>query len=42
MLPHFLDHPGSLLVRHPASKSEMCDLLRRVIVVNVEHNMLPQ
>jgi len=31
-----------LLIRHSSSNSEMLGLLCHVIVVNVEHHMLPQ
>ncbi len=36
------DHPRRLLIRHCTSKSGMFHLLCHVIVVNVEHHMLPQ
>jgi hypothetical protein len=38
----FWDRPRKLLVRHSFSNSEMLGLLCHVIVVNVEHHMLPQ
>jgi hypothetical protein len=37
----FWDHPRRLLVRHSFSNSEALGLLSHVIVVNVEHHMLP-
>ena len=41
-LEPFWDRPRRLLGRHSDSKSEMFPLLCHVIVVNVEHHMLPQ
>ena len=38
----FWGRPRRLLVRHSSSNSEMLGLLCHVIVVNVEHHMLPQ
>jgi hypothetical protein len=38
----FVDRPRRLLIRHSSSNSEMLGLLCHVIVVNVEHHMLPQ
>jgi hypothetical protein len=38
----FRDRPRTLLSRHSAAPSEMSGLLCHVIVVNVEHHMLPQ
>jgi hypothetical protein len=40
-LQPFWDHPKRLLVRHSFSNSEVLGLLPHVIVVNVEHHMLP-
>jgi len=41
-LKPFWDRPRRLLVRHSFSNSEVLGLLSHVIVVNVEHHMLPQ
>jgi hypothetical protein len=41
-LEPFGDRPRTLLVRHSFSNSEMFGLFSRVIVLNVEHHMLPQ
>ena len=41
-LQPFWDRPRILLVRHSFSNSEVLGLLCHVIVVNVEHHMLPQ
>jgi len=38
----FWDRPTILFVRHSFSNSEVLGLLSHVIVVNVEHRMLPQ
>jgi hypothetical protein len=38
----FGDRPSTLLVRPSFSNSEMFGLFSRVIVLNVEHHMLPQ
>jgi len=38
----FWDRPRILLVRHSFSNSEVLGPLSHVIVVNVEHRMLPQ
>ena len=38
----FVGRPRRLLIRHSSSNSEMLGLLFDVIVVNVEHRMLPQ
>ena len=38
----FVGRPRRLLIRHSSSNSEMLGLLCHVIVVNVEHHMLPQ
>jgi hypothetical protein len=38
----FWGRPRRLLIRHSSSNSEMLGLLCHVIVVNVEHQMLPQ
>jgi hypothetical protein len=38
----FWARPKRLLVRHSSSSSEMLGLLCDVIVLNVEHHMLPQ
>jgi hypothetical protein len=40
-LSPFSDRPRSLLFRHSFSNSEVLGLLSHVIVVNVEHDMLP-
>ena len=37
----FMGRPGRLLIRHSSSNSERLRLLCDVIVVNVEHRMLP-
>jgi hypothetical protein len=37
----FVGRPRRLLIRHSSSNSEMLGLLCHVIVVNVEHHMLP-
>jgi hypothetical protein len=36
------DRPRTLLVRNSSANSQMSALLFHVIVVNVEHHMLPQ
>ena len=41
-LQPFWDRPQRLLVRHSFSNSEVLGLLFHVIVVNVEHHVLPQ
>jgi hypothetical protein len=41
-LQPFWDRPRILLVRYSFSNSEVLGLLCHVIVVNVEHHMLPQ
>ena len=41
-LEPFGDRPSTLLVRHSFPNSEMFGLFSRVIVLNVEHRMLPQ
>ena len=38
----FVGRPRKLLIRHSSSNSEILVLLCHVIVVNVEHRMLPQ
>jgi hypothetical protein len=38
----FVGRPRKLLIRNSSSNSEMLGLLCHVIVVNVEHTMLPQ
>ncbi len=38
----FVGRPCRLLIRHLSSNAEMLGLLCHVIVVNVEHHMLPQ
>jgi hypothetical protein len=38
----FVGRPWKLLIRNPSSNGEMLGLLCHVIVVNVEHPMLPQ
>jgi hypothetical protein len=38
----FPGRPRRLLIRHSSSNSEMLGLLCHVIVVNMEHHMLPQ
>jgi hypothetical protein len=38
----FLGRPRKLLIRNSSSNSEILGLLCHVIVVNVEHHMLPQ
>ena len=38
----FVGRPRKLLIRHSSSNSDLLGLLCHVIVVNVEHHMLPQ
>ena len=38
----FVGRPRKLLIRNSSSNSELLGLLCHVIVVNVEHHMLPQ
>jgi len=38
----FVGRPSKLLIRHPSPDSAMLRLLCHVIVMNVEHDMLPQ
>jgi putative flippase GtrA len=38
----FVGRPRKLLIRHSSSSSELLGLLCHVIVVNVEHQLLPQ
>jgi hypothetical protein len=42
LLWSFVGRPRRLLIRHSSSNTEMLGLLCDVIVVNVEHHMLPQ
>jgi hypothetical protein len=41
-LRSFVGRPRKLLIRNSSSNSEILGLLCHVIVVNVEHHMLPQ
>ena len=38
----FVGRPRKLLIRHSSSNSEILGLLSHVIVLNVEHHLLPQ